>query len=108
MESFDNIPLACILNNKFLCVHGGISPELKTLDDLKNIDRFQEIPKSGLMCDLIWSDPVEDDKGYLEVAFKPNDARGCAYFFGKEAVNKFLQKNKLLSVIRAHEAQLEG
>lgn len=63
MESFDHIPLTCILNNKFLCVHGGISPELKTLDDLKIIDRHQEVPKAGLMCDLIWSDPVEDDKG---------------------------------------------
>jgi serine/threonine-protein phosphatase 2B catalytic subunit len=108
MDSFDNIPLSCILNSKFLCVHGGISPELITLNDIIKMDRFQEIPKSGLMCDMIWSDPVEDDFGKLEVQFKQNDARGCAYFFGKDAVNKFLKKNNLLSVIRAHEAQLEG
>ena len=40
--------------------------------------------------------------------FKSNDVRGCSYFYGTEAVNKFLDQNNLLSVIRAHEAQIEG
>jgi len=45
MDSFDLIPLSCIVNGKFLAVHGGISPELKTLEDLKRLDRFKEPPR---------------------------------------------------------------
>lgn len=48
MESFDLIPLACVVNGKFLALHGGISPELKTLEDVKRLDRFHEPPKQGL------------------------------------------------------------
>lgn len=64
MSLFDMLPLSCLLNNKFFCVHGGLSPELKTLDDIKKIDRFREIPKSGIFCDLMWSDPVDNNDGH--------------------------------------------
>jgi len=59
MESFCSLPLAAIMNKQFLCIHGGLSPELNTLDDIRNIDRFREPPTHGLMCDILWSDPVE-------------------------------------------------
>lgn len=58
MDMFDQLPLACLINKKFLCIHGGISYDLKTLDDIKKIDRFREIPKTGLFCDLMWADPI--------------------------------------------------
>jgi len=45
MDSFDYFPLACVINGKFIAFHGGISPELKTLEDIKRIDRFHEPPK---------------------------------------------------------------
>lgn len=61
-----------------------------------------------MFCDLLWSDPVDDDQGHCESHFKANEVRGCSFFFGSDAVNKFFKKNSLLSVIRAHEAQLEG
>ena len=48
MESFDLIPLACVINGKFLALHGGISPDLKTIEDVKRLDRFHEPPKQGL------------------------------------------------------------
>jgi len=64
MDSFDLYPLSCIVNGKFLAVHGGISPDLKTIEDIKKIDRFKEPPRQGLFCDLLWCDPVEDDEGY--------------------------------------------
>mmetsp|Transcript_30796 Transcript_30796/g.35057 ORF Transcript_30796/g.35057 Transcript_30796/m.35057 type:complete len:488 (+) Transcript_30796:135-1598(+) len=108
MDSFDTMSLACIVNDKFIAVHGGISPELKTLKDLNNINRFMEPPRQGIFCDLIWSDPVDNESGVCENTYKHNDVRGCSYFYGADAVNKFLEKNSLLSVLRAHEAQLDG
>jgi len=108
MDSFDLLPLSCIINGKFIALHGGISPELKTIEDIKRIDRFKETPKQGIFCDLLWSDPVENEHGICESTFRSNDVRGCSYFYGSDAVNKFLDNNNLLSVIRAHEAQLDG
>jgi len=108
MDSFDLMPLACIVNGKFIAVHGGLSPELKTIDDINRLERFKEPPKQGLFCDLLWSDPVDNEEGICENVFRMNDVRGCSYFYGNEAVGKFLDQNNLLSVIRAHEAQLDG
>jgi len=108
MDSFDMMPLACVINGKFIGVHGGLSPELKTLDDINKVDRFKEPPKQGLFCDLLWADPVDNEDGICENIFRMNDVRGCSYFYGNEAVGKFLEQNNLLSLIRAHEAQLDG
>lgn len=63
MDCFDCLPLGCIVNGKFLAIHGGLSPNLKTLDDIKKINRYSEPPKQGLFCDLLWSDPVDTDTG---------------------------------------------
>jgi len=108
MDSFDLMPLACVINGKFLALHGGLSPELKTLEDIGKIDRFKEPPKQGIFCDLLWSDPVDNEEGVCDNIYKFNNIRGCSYFFGNEAITKFLTKNNLLCLIRAHEAQIEG
>ncbi|KAG0908585.1 hypothetical protein G6F33_009560 [Rhizopus arrhizus] len=108
MECFDSLPLAAVVNDQFLCVHGGISPELKTLSDIESIDRFKETPTSGIMCDLMWADPFEDFDEDDSSRFDHNHVRGCSYYFGYRAVCNFLDRNKLLSVIRAHEAQADG
>lgn len=68
---------------------------------------------SGIACpfnfsDLIWSDPVDNDSGDIPQPFKVNETRGCSYFYGSKAASKFLENNELLTIIRAHEAQLEG
>ena len=76
--------------------------------DIEKIGRVKEIPKSGLFCDLVWADPVDNDTGKLDGMTKANDARGCSYYFGYELAKSFLNKNGLLSVIRAHEAQANG
>jgi len=116
MDSFDNLPLAATINGKFLVVHGGLSPELPTVKAINKVNRFQEPPREGLLCDLLWSDPLEPKEGAAgpkvpkksTAPFVPNGVRGCSYFFTFEGVATFLKKNQLLSVIRAHEAQLEG
>lgn len=109
MESFCALPLAAIMNKQFLCIHGGLSPELNTLDDLRNINRFREPPTHGLMCDLLWADPLEEfGQEKTNECFIHNHVRGCSYFFSYHAACNFLEKNGLLSIIRAHEAQDAG
>ncbi|CRK15120.1 hypothetical protein BN1708_017351, partial [Verticillium longisporum] len=109
MESFCSLPLAAVMNKQFLCIHGGLSPELHTLDDLRTIDRFREPPTQGLMCDILWADPLEDfGQEKTSDYFLHNNVRGCSYFFSYPAACAFLEKNNLLSVIRAHEAQDAG
>ncbi|KAF7369893.1 Serine/threonine-protein phosphatase [Mycena sanguinolenta] len=108
-ESFCSLPLAAVLNKQFLCIHGGLSPEFNTLDDLRAIDRFREPPTQGLMCDILWSDPAEDfGTEKTSESFLHNHVRGCSYFFTYQAACNFLERNNLLSIIRAHEAQDSG
>ncbi|CAL36491.2 Serine/threonine-protein phosphatase 2B catalytic subunit [Caenorhabditis elegans] len=109
MESFDALPLAALMNQQFLCVHGGLSPEIHTLEDIRRIDRFKEPPAFGPMCDLLWSDPLEDfGNERNSEQFSHNSVRGCSYFYSYAACCDFLQHNNLLSIIRAHEAQDAG
>lgn len=108
MDCFDALPLAVLVNEHFLCLHGGISPDIKTLADIDKINRLDEIPKKGPFCDLVWADPIDNDTGDLDKTWVYNESRGCSFVFGKDALNTFLTRNNLLSVIRAHEAQLDG
>lgn len=88
----------------------GLSPEIHTLEDIKKLDRFKEPPAFGPMCDLLWSDPLEDfgNEKPNEEHFTHNSVRGCSYFYSYGACCEFLQQNNLLSIIRAHEAQDAG
>lgn len=110
IESFCALPLAAIMNGQFLCIHGGLSPELETLNDLRNLNRFREPPTKGLMCDILWSDPIENfgQERNPDETFVENHTRGCSYFYTYRAACKFLERNNLLSIIRAHEAQVAG
>ncbi|KAI9696184.1 MAG: 3',5'-cyclic-nucleotide phosphodiesterase (PDEase) (3':5'-CNP) [Bogoriella megaspora] len=109
MDSFCALPLAAVMNKQFLCIHGGLSPELHSLEDIKAIDRFREPPTHGLMCDILWADPLEEfGQEKTSEFFIHNHVRGCSYFFSYPAACAFLEKNNLLSIIRAHEAQDAG
>ena len=74
-DLFDLLPLTAVVENKIFCLHGGLSPNLDSLDQIKQIDRQVEVPHEGPMCDLLWSDP-DDRKGW---GISP---RGAGYTFG--------------------------
>lgn len=89
-------------------VSPGLRFQLDQLADIQDINRFTEPPPSGPMCDLLWADPIENYDDDHDETFVPNQMRGCSYCYTFNAVNDFLNANKLLSVIRAHEAQDAG
>ncbi|KAK6016236.1 hypothetical protein OSTOST_18282 [Ostertagia ostertagi] len=75
------------------CVHGGLSPSIQTLDQIRVIDRKQEVtgfvhlivPHDGPMCDLLWSDPEDSSVGW---GMSP---RGAGYLFGADVVKVFIR-----------------
>ncbi|KAL1196679.1 Serine/threonine-protein phosphatase PP1 isozyme 1 [Cardamine amara subsp. amara] len=101
-QSLETICLLLAYKIKILCMHGGISPELTSLDQIRSIARPMDIPDSGLVCDLLWADPSGDTKGW-----GMND-RGVSYTFGADIVAEFLQKNDMDLICRAHQVVEDG
>jgi serine/threonine-protein phosphatase PP1 catalytic subunit len=97
-QIFSYLPVAALVDNKIFCVHGGLSPKLIDVRSINNIKKGTRIPDSGLLCDLMWSDPATNQKE----EFINND-RGVSYTFNKDVVNKFMGLNKLDLVCRAHQ-----
>ena len=64
VDVFDCLCLSAVVDNSVLCVHGGLSPSLDTVDQIQDLQRFQEPPHEGPMCDLMWSDPDDDIQGW--------------------------------------------
>jgi diadenosine tetraphosphatase ApaH/serine/threonine PP2A family protein phosphatase len=54
-DIFDYLSLSALVDNRILCVHGGLSPTITSVDQIRTIDRKQEVPHDGAMCDLLWS-----------------------------------------------------
>ena len=100
-EVFDYLALAALVEDNVFCVHGGLSPNISTLDEIRALDRKQEVPHEGPMCDLLWSDPEEIKAWGLS-------PRGAGYLFGEEPVQKFNYVNGLSLICRAHQLVNEG
>jgi len=100
-EIFDYLTLSAIVENSIFCVHGGISPDIKLLDQIRTINRVQEIPHDGPFGDLVWSDPDDIDAW----AVSP---RGAGWLFGERPTRHFNQLNGLDLVARAHQLVQEG
>ena len=65
MEVFDCLSLSALVDGQLFCVHGGLSPKLRTIDTINGLYRFQEIENEGILSDLLWSDPDEEINGYV-------------------------------------------
>ena len=87
-EIFDYLALSALIDDSVFCVHGGLSPTVSNLDEIRSIDRKQEVPHDGAMCDLLWSDP-EDCTGW---GLSP---RGAGYLFGGDVVKSFNHTNRI-------------
>lgn len=101
-ELFNFLPVAALIDDKILCMHGGLSPDLKSIQNIQEISRPTDIPDTGLLCDLLWSDPDKEATDYDE-----ND-RGVSVIFGEKVVLDFNKKNDLDLIIRAHQVVDDG
>ncbi|XP_031261956.1 serine/threonine-protein phosphatase PP1-like isoform X2 [Pistacia vera] len=101
-DCFNCLPVAALVDDKILCMHGGLSPELESLNQIRAIKRPIDVPDQGLLCDLLWADPDKDIKGWGE-----ND-RGVSFTFGADKVAEFLRKHDLDLICRAHQVVEDG
>lgn len=101
-DCFNSLPVAAIIEEKIFCCHGGLSPHLDNLLDIKKLQRPIDVPDTGLLCDLLWSDPEKDVTKWGQ-----ND-RGVSYVFGPKVVYDFLQKFDMDLICRAHQVVEDG
>ena len=100
-QVFDFMALGAVIDGRVLCVHGGLSPEIRTIDQIRVIARAQEIPHEGAFCDLVWSDP--EDIGTWAIS-----PRGAGWLFGDKIAREFNHVNGLELIARAHQLVNEG
>ena len=103
-EVFNCLPIVAIIDSAIFCVHGGISRKLKSLTDIEAFQRPQEIPHSGLISDLLWSDPSDD----LKNDEWGQSERGVGSLFGRKSAEHFNQKFGFDLIIRAHQVAENG
>lgn len=101
-DVFNCLPASAVIEEKILCMHGGLSPELYDLSDIAEIERPCDVPDSGLLCDLLWSDPDTRITGWGD-----ND-RGVSFVFGADVVTSFLDSQELDLLVRAHQVVEDG
>lgn len=100
-DLFDFFPLTALVDGQIFCLHGGLSPSIDTLDHIRTLERVQEVPHEGPMCDLLWSDP--DDRGGWGIS-----PRGAGYTFGQDISETFNHSNGVTLISRAHQLVMEG
>mmetsp|Transcript_47027 Transcript_47027/g.132278 ORF Transcript_47027/g.132278 Transcript_47027/m.132278 type:complete len:304 (+) Transcript_47027:114-1025(+) len=101
-DVFNCLPVCGLIDEKIICMHGGLSPEITDFEQIRRLVRPTDVPDTGLICDLLWADPDKDISGWSE-----ND-RGVSYIFGADVVEQFLQKHEIDLVCRAHQVVEEG
>ncbi|KRX02653.1 hypothetical protein PPERSA_11993 [Pseudocohnilembus persalinus] len=101
VDLFDFLPLAAIIDKKIFCVHGGLSPQIDKIDQINDIERFQDVPNEGPMTDLLWSDPDQ-------ITGWGKSQRGAGYLFGADVVDRFNYINDIDIICRAHQIAHQG
>ncbi|GAB2303246.1 hypothetical protein Dimus_037241 [Dionaea muscipula] len=101
-DCFNCLPVAAVVDDKIICMHGGLSPALQNLDQIRTMQRPVDVPDQGLLCDLLWSDPDREIKGWGE------SDRGVSFTFGADRVADFLKKHQLDLICRAHQVVEDG
>merc|ERR1712192_255229 len=101
-DVFNCLPVAAIIDEKIFCVHGGLSPELTRLEQIRRLARPTDVPDTGMLCDFLWSDPDKDISGWGE-----ND-RGVSFTFGPDVVDHFLKNHDFDLIVRAHQVVEDG
>lgn len=96
------MPVSAIIEEKIICMHGGLSPDLIDIQQINSITRPTDVPDNGMLCDLLWADPDSNIKGWDE------SERGVSYVFGAEVVTNFLKRNDLDLIVRAHQVVEDG
>ncbi|KAJ9572228.1 Serine-threonine protein phosphatase N-terminal domain [Nakaseomyces glabratus] len=102
IDTFNTLPLAAIVTGKIFCVHGGLSPVLNSMDEIRHVSRPTDVPDFGLINDLLWSDPTDSPNEWED------NERGVSYCYNKVAINKFLNKFGFDLVCRAHMVVEDG
>ncbi|CCJ30013.1 unnamed protein product [Pneumocystis jirovecii] len=102
VDVFNTLPIASIVASKIFCVHGGLSPSLSYMDEIRQLERPTDVPDYGLLNDLLWSDPTETTNGWED------NERGVSYCFGKNVIQQFLQRHDFDLICRAHMVVEDG
>eukprot|EP00597_Dinobryon_sp_UTEXLB2267_P013757 CAMPEP_0170113888 /NCGR_PEP_ID=MMETSP0020_2-20130122/10276_1 /TAXON_ID=98059 /ORGANISM="Dinobryon sp., Strain UTEXLB2267" /LENGTH=290 /DNA_ID=CAMNT_0010340569 /DNA_START=77 /DNA_END=952 /DNA_ORIENTATION=+ len=101
-DCFNCMPVAAVVEDKILCMHGGLSPDLDHLSQIFEISRPTDVPDEGLLCDLLWADPDANVMGW------GYNARGVSYTFGHDIIADFLSRHGLDLICRAHQVVEDG
>ena len=101
-EVFELLPISAIIDETIFCTHGGLSPDIKYVEQIGSLDRRVQIPAKGALCDLTWSDPDESMESWQL------NCRGAGYLFGQKITNQFCNINKLDLICRAHQLAMQG
>jgi serine/threonine-protein phosphatase PP1 catalytic subunit len=101
-DVFNCLPACALIDEKIICMHGGLSPEIRDMEQIRRIARPTDVPDNGLLCDLLWADPDKDISGWVE------SDRGVSFIFGPDVVTAFLAKQDMDLVCRAHQVVEDG
>ena len=115
-DVFEWLPLAAIIENKIICLHGGIGSSLISVDDIRKLQRPLEVIhevqtlEQQLLVDILWSDPTDSDEelGIQINAIRDPNGTGNIVRFGPDRVQQFLKLNNLTMILRAHECVMDG
>ncbi|KAJ2380325.1 serine/threonine protein phosphatase Pzh1 [Coemansia sp. RSA 2611] len=102
VNAFNALPVAAVVASKIFCVHGGLSPDLVTMEQVRQLPRPCDVPDHGVLNDLLWSDPSDTAADWEE------NERGVSYCFGKSVISEFLRRMDFDLICRAHMVVEDG